>query len=85
MSKRSKDCAEGVPAAAPPPRESAPIRWGPPPLEPITAVDGRDAGTFGEEAEETHATAEAATPQRSSLSLVPRSLKVTRPERMDTT
>tara|TARA_B110001452_G_scaffold252286_1_gene242045 strand:- start:1145 stop:1432 length:288 start_codon:yes stop_codon:yes gene_type:complete len=80
--KRTIDYASDAPAVAATtaaPHESKPLRWGPPPLEAIPDADVRDMPTFGEApAEELRAEAEMdvePAAQRSSLSMVPRSLK----------
>ena len=82
--KRSHDAALSAvaPAEVDPhqatPSETNPLRWGPPPLEPIPVADARDA-IFNNSAPSDNA-AEAAKP-RSSLSLKPRCLAVARPNR----
>lgn len=79
--KRTIDYASDAPATAmtAAPHESKPLRWGPPPLEAIPVADARDVPTFGgAPAEEVRAETEMdvePTAQRSSLSMVPRSLK----------
>jgi hypothetical protein len=66
-------------AAAAAPRESNPLRWGPPPLEPVPDAGPRDS-VFAAAASEDEPMAEADAPVlRSTLSLMPRCLAVARP------
>ena len=83
-SKRSHGAVERLPdpcpqaaaaAAAVAPSESNPIRWGPPPLEPIPIIDPRDS-VFAAATLEDKPTADAVTKARSTLSLMPRCLAV---------
>ena len=66
-------------AAAAAPRESNPLCWGPPPLEPVPDAGPRDS-VFAAAASEDEPMAEADAPVlRSTLSLMPRCLAVARP------
>ena len=66
-------------AAAAAPSESNPLRWGPPPLEPIPDMGPRDS-VFAAAASEDEPTVEADAPARSTISLMPRCLAVARPK-----
>ena len=71
--------AAAAAAAAAAPRESNPLRWGPPPLEPVPDAGPRDS-VFAAAASEDEPMAEADAPVlRSTLSLMPRCLAVARP------
>ena len=70
--------AAAAAAAAAAPSDSNPLRWGPPPLEPIPDVGPHDS-VFAAAAPEDSPVAEAAAPVRSTLSLMPRCLAVARP------
>ena len=84
--KRSHDAALSAvaPAEVDPhqatPSETNPLRWGPPPLEPIPVADARDA-IFNNSAPSDSAAEGTAAKPRSSLSLKPRCLAVARPNR----
>ena len=70
--------AAAAAAAAAAPSDSNPLRWGPPPLEPIPDAGPRDS-VFAAALPEDEPMADADAPVRSSLTLMPRCLAVARP------